>query len=41
VNDELGRTWKESMVVFVKVLSCHLPGRTEENHRKLSDKTDV
>jgi hypothetical protein len=31
-DDELGRTWEEVVITCFKVLSQHLPGRTEENH---------
>jgi hypothetical protein len=35
VNDELEWMQKETVMVYFKVLSFHLPGRTEENHGKL------
>jgi hypothetical protein len=34
VNNELERMWKEAVMAKFKVLSQHLPGRTEENHKK-------
>jgi hypothetical protein len=34
VNDELEGMWKEAVMASFKVLFCHLPGRTEENHEK-------
>jgi hypothetical protein len=35
VNDELDWMWKETVMVYFKVLSHHLPRRTEENYEKL------
>jgi hypothetical protein len=29
---ELERVWKEMVMTYLKVLSQHLPGGTEENH---------
>jgi hypothetical protein len=34
--DELERIWKEDVVAYNKVLSQHLPGGTEKNHKDLS-----
>jgi hypothetical protein len=34
VHDALGRMWNKVAVDYFKVLSQHLPGTTEENHRK-------
>jgi hypothetical protein len=34
VINELKRIWKESFVAL-EVLSCHLPGGTEKNHKNL------
>jgi hypothetical protein len=31
--NELKRMWKEVVMAKLKVLSWHLPGRTEEHHR--------
>jgi hypothetical protein len=36
VNTELERICKVAVVAYLKVLSRHLPGRTEENHENLS-----
>jgi hypothetical protein len=36
INNELERMWKEAIVAKFKVLSRHLPGGTEENHKKQS-----
>jgi hypothetical protein len=36
VNKELERMWKEAVVAQFKVLTRHLPGRTEEKTRKIS-----
>jgi hypothetical protein len=36
VSDELERIWKEVVVAYFKVLSWHLPGGTEKNHKKTS-----
>jgi hypothetical protein len=33
VNNELERIWKNAVVVYFKVLSQHLPGGTEYNHK--------
>jgi hypothetical protein len=33
--DELGRIWKGIAMVLSKLLSCHLPGGTEETNGKL------
>jgi hypothetical protein len=35
-DNELERMWKEAVVAFLKVLSRHLPGGTEENDENLS-----
>jgi hypothetical protein len=35
MKNELGRIWKEAVVTQFKVLSQHLPSRTEENHEAL------
>jgi hypothetical protein len=34
VNDELERLWKEAVEAEFKVVSRHLPGRSEENREK-------
>jgi hypothetical protein len=34
MNNELGRTWKEAIVVSFQVLSGDLPGWSEENQEK-------
>jgi hypothetical protein len=33
MNDEFVRTWKEAAVVYLKLLSQHYFGETEENHK--------
>jgi hypothetical protein len=35
VNNELGRLEKEAVAIQFKLLSRHLSGQTEENHKKL------
>jgi hypothetical protein len=32
MNNDLERMWKEAAVGCFKVLSQHMPGKTEENH---------
>jgi hypothetical protein len=34
MNSGLERIWKEAVVALFQVLSRHLPGWTEENHKK-------
>jgi hypothetical protein len=34
VNNDLGRTWKQAIVDYFKVLFQILPGGTGENHEK-------
>jgi hypothetical protein len=34
MNNELERTWKETVVARFKILTHHLPGGTKETHRK-------
>jgi hypothetical protein len=34
MNNHLERIWKEVVMAYLKVLSWHLPGGTEENHEK-------
>jgi hypothetical protein len=34
VHGELGRKWKEAVMICFKALSQHLPGWTMENHEK-------
>jgi hypothetical protein len=34
MNNESQKIWKEAVVDYFKVLSWHLPGGTEENHKK-------
>jgi hypothetical protein len=34
---ELERIGEEAVVTIVKVLSCHFPGVTEEDHKTLSE----
>jgi hypothetical protein len=34
VGNKLKRKWKGTVMTYFKVLSQHLPGRTEENHDK-------
>jgi hypothetical protein len=36
MNNESKRMWKEAVLALFKELSQHLPGGTEENHKKLS-----
>jgi hypothetical protein len=36
MNVELGRTWKEAVIICFKVLSLYLPVETEKNHKNLS-----
>jgi hypothetical protein len=36
MNYELEKIWKESVIVYIKVLSRHLPGGIEENYKNLS-----
>jgi hypothetical protein len=33
-GDELERMWMEAVMALFKVLFLHLPGGTEENHKK-------
>jgi hypothetical protein len=33
MKNELGRIWKEVVVPYCKILSRHLPGGTEKNHK--------
>jgi hypothetical protein len=35
VNDELETMWKDSVIVYFKVVLYNLPGGTEETHEKL------
>jgi hypothetical protein len=37
VDNELEGIWKENLMAYLKVLSRHVPGRTEENHGKPRD----
>jgi hypothetical protein len=32
MNDENTVTWKEIVVTYIKLISQHLPGQSEENH---------
>jgi hypothetical protein len=34
MNNNLERIWKEAVLAQFKVLSRHLPGSTEENHKE-------
>jgi hypothetical protein len=35
MNEKLEKTWKEHILVYFMVLSRHLPGQIEENHKRL------
>jgi hypothetical protein len=35
MNDELERTWKETVIAYFKVISQHLPGGTEKNKKSI------
>jgi hypothetical protein len=35
MNDELKTVWKEEVVAYLKVLSWHLRGVIEENHKNI------
>jgi hypothetical protein len=37
VNGETIRLWKEASMAYFKILSQHVPGRTEEYHKNLSE----
>jgi hypothetical protein len=37
MNDELERMCKEAVMALFKVLSQHLPGRTEKSHEETQD----
>jgi hypothetical protein len=39
INNKLERTWKEAVIAQFKVLTQHLPGETEENHKTLDSQT--
>jgi hypothetical protein len=41
VNNELERIWKEAVLVSFKVKSQHLPGGAEENHKNLTQDSQV
>jgi hypothetical protein len=32
MNNELERTWKEAVMTYLKIMSQHVSGETEENH---------
>jgi hypothetical protein len=34
MNNKFERLWKEAVLAYLRALSQHLPGRSEENHRK-------
>jgi hypothetical protein len=34
VNDKPGRTWKETVVAYFKIMSWHTPGGTEGKYSK-------
>jgi hypothetical protein len=41
VYDELERIWKEAVMTQFKVLSQHLPGETDKNHKKPQSRQPV
>jgi hypothetical protein len=41
MNNELERIWKEAVMSYLKVLSDHLPGGTEETHKRASVRTVI
>jgi hypothetical protein len=34
MNSELERIWKDTVMAYFNILSWHLSGRAEENHKK-------
>jgi hypothetical protein len=41
VNNELERMWKEAAMAYLKILTRHLPGLTEELHENYQSELPV